>query len=453
MGEKEKDEFFSKTPSPWNYSFLKSLGLTSVISFGEFLDALFIVGFSVELARISLDYKIPTLWIGLVPAFFGFAWAATAFFGGHIADKIGRKAIYTYDLLIMLFGVVIMITSSYVGFNLPMLALGYIIVGVGVGLDIPASEALLLEVSPSKHRGKMMSLSNIWWYIGPMAGLLIALFSPNNIENFRYVFFFSAGFVIFTFIMRHWVKESPMFLALKAENTKQKSMNTNSQDNLVSVGELKEHKWSDIFNKKYRSFTIYIIFMDIFFAFGATIFGLYLPYLESTLGKKGFVGGVIDDMIWFGLTIIGILVYWAFVDRPGTKLKRKYIFIISSIGVAVGFILFGIGPLSNTVVIITSVGLIGFFQGFGMWPLIWLWGTEVFPTAIRSAGRGVMGGFHKTFSYSWTFVFPAVLLTLGITYIAYTVAIGSFIMAISTIWLAPKESTGKSLVKLDDNAL
>ncbi|MCW6168941.1 MAG: sugar porter family MFS transporter [Thermoplasmatales archaeon] len=437
--------------------FSKSIGMGSIISFGEFLDAFFIVGFSVELTRLSLAYKIPTLWIGLVPAFFGFSWATTAILGSHLADKIGRKTIYTYDLIIMLIGTAIMLISSYAGYNLPILAVGYVIVGVGVGFDIPASEALLAEISPTSHRGKMMSLSNIWWYIGPMVALIIALFSPTTIQNFRNVFYFATIWIIFTLIMRKWIVESPRYLALKAEISKINAANPNATNSKLeqqepsktSFGNIKIYKWTELFSKRFRAFTIYIIFMDIFFALGATIFGIYLPYLATTLGKKGFVGGVTDDMIWFGLTIIGILVYWSFIDKPAFPLSRRIVFIISSIGVAIGFVLFGVSDLKNPSLIILSVGLIGFFQGFGMWPLIWLWGTEVFPTAIRSAGRGVMGAVHKYFSYSWTFVFPAILIATGIRNIAYVVGLVSVIMAISTIWLAPRESAGKSLEELE----
>lgn len=437
--------------------FAKSIGMGSVISFGEFLDAFFIVGFSVELTRLSLAYKIPALWVGLVPAIFGFSWATTALLGSHLADKIGRKTIYTYDLIIMLIGTTIMLSSSYIGYNLPILAVGYAINGVGVGFDIPASEALLAEISPTSHRGKIMSLSNIWWYIGPMVALIIALFSPATIQNFRNVFFFAVIWIVFTLIMRRWIVESPRYLALKAEISKINAVGLNEANGDLEqqktskeqYGNIKTYKWKELFSKRFRAFTIYIVFMDIFFALGATIFGIYLPYLAVTLGKKGFVGGVTDDMIWFGLTIIGILVYWSFIDKPAFPLSRRIVFIISSIGVAIGFALFGLSDLKSSSLIIISVGLIGFFQGFGMWPLIWLWGTEVFPTAIRSAGRGVMGSVHKYFSYSWTFVFPVILIATGIRNIAYVVALVSVIMAVSTIWLAPRESAGKSLEDLE----
>ncbi len=431
------------------------LGWGSIAALGEFLDAFAIVAWSVALVYLDPYYKIPTVLAGLVPAIFGYSWATTAFGGGHISDLIGRKRLYMWDLIIFIIGSALMVISSFMNYNIVVLIGGYALVGIGVGLDIPASEALVAEISPRRHRGKMMSLVNIWWYIGPITALLIALVSPTNLVGFQILFTFAIGFAILTMILRLLLIESPRYLALKGEVQKldkelEEALGV-SKKNVVPapVEKLRNYKWKDLFMPGLAGFTIFIMFMNVLWAVPASTFGIYLPYIAADIGKTGFVGGVVMDLIWFLTSIAGILVYWIYADKPNKTVNRKNMFIVSSIMVAIGFVMFGIIPLKDGIVGVLGVAIVGFFQGFGMWPIIWLWGTERFPTSIRAAGRGFLSGTDRYVNYSWTFAFPAILLVLGLRYVAYILAIMAIVMAISAVFFAPKGGESQSLEQIE----
>ena len=55
--------------------------------------------------------------------------AIGAIIGGFMADKYGRKAIYTYNMLVYMLGVLIVMISM----NFPTLLLGFLITGISVG--------------------------------------------------------------------------------------------------------------------------------------------------------------------------------------------------------------------------------------------------------------------------------------------------------------------------------
>ena len=59
--------------------------------------------------------------------------AVGAIIGGFLADKYGRKFIFTYNLLVYMLGVLTVMFSV----NYPMLLCGFLITGISVGVGVP----------------------------------------------------------------------------------------------------------------------------------------------------------------------------------------------------------------------------------------------------------------------------------------------------------------------------
>ncbi|QRP49365.1 MFS transporter [Amycolatopsis sp. FDAARGOS 1241] len=73
--------------------------------------------------------------------------------------------------------------------NLPMLIAGFVIIGLAVGADVPASPALVAELAPPKARGKLVGLTQVAWSLGPIVVLLPAfVLSPLGPRGTRIVF-------------------------------------------------------------------------------------------------------------------------------------------------------------------------------------------------------------------------------------------------------------------------
>ena len=256
-------------------------------------------------------------------------------------------------------------------------------------------------------------------------------------------------------VLRLLLIESPRYLALKNEVKKlndelSKVVEEKKQTRVLSQqDEPRTYKWKDLFMPGLAGFTIFIMFMNMLWAIPASTFGIYLPYIADDIGRVGFIGGVIMDLIWFLTSIAGILVYWLYADKPGKSINRKSMFIVSSILVAVGFVMFGIIPLNDGIIGILGIAIVGFFQGFGMWPIIWVWGTERFPTSIRSAGRGFLSGTDRYVNYSWTLALPAILIAIGLKYVAYILAVMAIIMAVAAVFFAPKGGESESLENIE----
>jgi len=97
--------------------------------------------------------------------------ALGALIGGWLGDKLGRKRIYQYDLLVYAAGILCIALA----FNTEMLFFGTFLVGVAVGADVPTSLALVGELAPAKARGKLLGFTQVAWCLGPVIVLWMAM--------------------------------------------------------------------------------------------------------------------------------------------------------------------------------------------------------------------------------------------------------------------------------------
>src|SRR6478672_9227816 len=116
---------------------------------GPFLDGylLSIIGVALMGAQADLNLNASTVGVAgavsLVGLFFG------SLLCGPITDRIGRKLMYTADLLVMIIGSILCL---WIGEGWQLILLRFVI-GASVGADYPIATALLTEWIPKKQRG------------------------------------------------------------------------------------------------------------------------------------------------------------------------------------------------------------------------------------------------------------------------------------------------------------
>ena len=128
------------TKQHWKIMFISGMGF--------FTDAydLFIIGVVISILR---DEWHPSPWaVGLVTSTALLAAAFGAIIFGRVADMLGRKRIYGYEVLVLAAGAIASAFSPdiwwLIGFR--------IILGVGIGGDYPVSATLMSEFSGKKSR-------------------------------------------------------------------------------------------------------------------------------------------------------------------------------------------------------------------------------------------------------------------------------------------------------------
>src|SRR5215469_17351965 len=158
-------------------------------------------------------------------AFFGFSGigafvAATfaglfsgTFFLGFLADRFGRRSIFTFALLGYTAASVIMACQTTSG----GLLLWRFLAGIGIGVEIITIDAYITELVPSRMRGRAFAVNQAVMFaavpvVAFLAWWLVPL-TPHGIDGWRWVVLIGAAASMVIWIVRLFLPESPLWLA------------------------------------------------------------------------------------------------------------------------------------------------------------------------------------------------------------------------------------------------
>jgi MHS family shikimate/dehydroshikimate transporter-like MFS transporter len=149
-----------------------------------------------------------------------------AYIFGYYGDRIGRKTMLIWTLMLMgISSIIIGITPDYytIGWIAPaIIILMRLLLGIGLGGEWGGAASWVLEfAAKSKYRGFWTSWVNFAIYAGLALGAgLFILFRALDPANFvtvgwRYLFIIGGIMIIIGIIIRYTIAESPLFVALK----------------------------------------------------------------------------------------------------------------------------------------------------------------------------------------------------------------------------------------------
>src|SRR5919199_1084792 len=210
---------------------------TVLAAMASYLDAGSIVAGASGLSLWQEYLGMSSTTVGLLAAFSSNALSTAigAVIGGRLGDLFGRKRIYQYDLLVYAFGTLWMVFA----FHPSMLFIGTIIVGIAVGADVPTSLALVGELAPSRARSKLMGFTQVFWSLGPIITLVLALvLAPYGLLGIRIVFAHLFVFAMVTWFLRQGLSESATWTAA-ARGSSESGEQQGEERDLLTAGRLR----------------------------------------------------------------------------------------------------------------------------------------------------------------------------------------------------------------------
>lgn len=398
---------------------------TILAGLANYIDSGSIVAGSVALVLWKDIYGLTDSFIGLIAAFSANAISAGvgAFIGGWLCDKLGRKKIYQYDMLFYAFGMMFLIFANAAW----MIIAGFVLVGLAVGADIPASWSLIAEQAPDDERGKHSGVAQVLWNLGPVVVLVAAYFlKPFGIDGVKWLFIHLAVIALGLTFLRSRMAESQRWVESKAQQVKGSVVNG----------------WAELFSPRYLKSVLYLTIMYGFWNLWAGYSGFFLPYLI----KQNNLPEWAETVIPAGNFLLGILslliIFMPLVDR----VRQRTMFGISAVMLVGGMAMLAVFGFSLWTISIHVV-IMAIASGFGAQSFFQLWSSEMFPTAIRSRAQGLTFAVVRIGLGIWSLAVPT-LASNDFTTLAWILT--GFLMVSGVVgwWFAPKNE-GRSLEQIE----
>ena len=335
------------TRTIWTYVLLLSLG-----GFFEYYDLFFTGYIAPGLVRSHILSATTRGVFGTTGiASFAAAMFLGLFFGtavfSFVADRLGRRTIFTFSLLWYTAATVVMAFQRDVfGLNL-----WRFIAGIGVGVELVTIDTYLSELVPRELRGRAFAFnSTIQFAAVPVVALLAWLLvpvSPLGLDGWRWVVLIGAASAIFVWWIRRRVPESPRWLAQHGRiEEAQRLMAALEARIAAEVGcplpppgkvELQPSRGSfiEIWQPPYLRRTVMLVIFNLFQTVGFYGFANWVPTL---LIERGIA--VTSSLRYTFIIAIaapfGPLLAVALAD----KLERKWQIVFPAFGIAVSGLLF-----------------------------------------------------------------------------------------------------------------
>jgi len=398
---------------------------TILAGLANYIDAGSIVSGSVALALWKDLYHLSDNFIGLIGAFSANAISAGvgALIGGRLCDLFGRKKIYQFDMLFYAFGMLFLIFAAAPW----MIITGFLLVGLAVGADIPASWSLIAEQAPDHERGAHSGVAQILWYLGPVAVLVAGYFlKPFGIDGVRWLFIHLAILALALTFLRSRMRESERWEETVAT--------------AESSGKLPG--WSDVLTPRHLGAILYLVTMYGMWNLWAGYNGFFTPYLIEQNHLPQWAATVVPASYFF----VGMLSIFFIFMKLSDKVNQRTLFAISAVMHVAGMALLAVFGFKLEIVIV-HILIMGVAGGFGAQSFFQLWSAELFPTAIRSTAQGLAFAVVRIGLGIWSLAVPS-LAASNFTELAWILT-GFLVVSgvVGFVW-APRNE-GKSLEQLE----
>ncbi|MFJ7408725.1 MULTISPECIES: MFS transporter [unclassified Lysinibacillus] len=333
----------------------------------EGMDIMFI---SFAMTMIIAEFNIDLATGGLISSITNVGMLLGGIVFGVLADKYGRVKVFTYTVILFAIGTALTGLAT----SIEQVYLFRFIAGIGAGGEYGIGMALVAEAWPKNKQGRASSYVSVGAQYGViLAALLSAIILPTL--GWRALFFVGVIPVIFAFIVRKNLDESPEWLAA------QKNKKASKKDEKGKLVQLFETPRTAIT-------TISLIIMATVQIAGYNGLMIWLPsMLQQSQGLS-----VSSSAIWTISTavgmIIGMLTFGLFLDRFGAK-RAFGVFLIAS-----ACAVFVYSYATGSVGVLIGGAIVGFFSN-GMFAGYGALIGGLYPVQIRSTATNTIFNFGR----------------------------------------------------------
>ncbi|VAW28033.1 Arabinose-proton symporter [hydrothermal vent metagenome] len=333
---------------------------------------------------------------GLVGAVIG------AMFTGRLSDIIGRKKV------ILMAAVVFIIGAAWSGWapNDRVLIAARLFIGLAIGISSFSVPLYIAEISPTKIRGRLVSLFQLLITIGILVSYLSDLLFANNndLSSWRPMFYVGVIPGLILFIGMLFLPETPRWLMSKGrEDESRHVLKKIEEPSLVedSIRQMKEDieraksraTFREVFKPWLRTalmIAVGIMFFQQFVGINTVIY--YSPKIFMIVGFEGARAGIWGAVSVGVVNVVFTVLSLFLIDKIG----RRKLYFIGLSGIIFSLLALGtvfafhssLGDTGKWFAIVFVWIYIAFFA-ISLGPLGWLFISEVFPLRVRGIGSSI----------------------------------------------------------------
>ena len=361
-----------------------------------------------KLFSLSAAQEGATVSIALIGTLIG------ALCSGAIGDKHGsRNALRVMALLYLVSGLGCALAWDW--FSLMSFRF---IGGLAIGGSSVLAPVYISEIAPPERRGALVGL----FQLNIVLGILVAYLSNYLIGQldlgaleWRWKLGVTAAPAALLLAMLQYIPHSPRWLAAKTRDVEalvalQRIGVPRAEQALLTIkASLAEHEQGVQASLSWRDHRVPIL-LAVAVAMFNQLAGInaILYYINSIFEAAGF-GRVSADLQAVAIGATNLL-FTAIAMSVIDKLGRKTLLLAGSVGMVI--CLAGVAAIMGSgenqhLLIWMLIGFIAFFA-FSQGAVIWVYISEIFPTAVRARGQSVGSSTHWAMCAVITFLFPVI---------------------------------------------
>ncbi|XP_052454713.1 synaptic vesicle 2-related protein-like [Carassius gibelio] len=412
---------------------------------------------SIVTPQLRCEWRLSSWKVAFITAIVFIGMMVSSSLWGNISDKYGRKVSLILCLLWTLhYGLLSAFTPVY-----SWILVLRCLVGFGLG-GAPQSVTLYTEFLPIKSRGISIILLGVFWALGAVFEVLLAMVVMPTL-GWKWLLAFSTFPLVIFAAFCCWLPESARFDVLRGREDKAlDTLKYIAADNgssmptgrLIANTQTERGRIRDLFIPEYRKTTLLV--WIIWFCNAFSYYGIVL--LTTEMFQAGSACSATDnsnmepqcslecnyltfndymDLLWTTLAEFpGILVSLWMIDRIGRKKSMAICFLLFSVSILPLYVCTHRTVL--TVFIFIARACIT-----GGWQVAYVYTPEVFPTATRAIGIGTGSGMARVGALITPFI--AQVLLKSSVYLTVSVYLICCLLGTVASLVLPTETTGRSL--------
>ena len=365
---------------------------------------------------------------------------------GFVADKYGRRMIFTWSMLWYCAATLIMAFQD-TGFTV---CLWRLIAGIGIGVELVTIDTYIAELVPRAIRGRAFAINQtIQFAVVPIVAFVayeLVPQQPFGLDGWRWVVLLGSVGALFVWVLRRNVPESPRWLIQQGRLDEAEAITANIEaqvrgdlggavlptpaahavDKAEPLG-----SFSEVWQGPYRTRTIMLMIFQFFQTFGFYGFAAWVPTLIAKQTGINISASLQYAFIIAIASPFGPLVAYLFAD----KIERKWQLVGAAACVGIFGVIFS---MQTTMTLLIVFGVMITLSNNVMSYAFHGYQTELFPTRIRARAVGFTYSFSRISTVFASFIIGFFLNTAGTTGVFGLIAFAMTMVVLSIGILGPR---------------